>query len=66
MKKVFLVLALVATVLVSCKNVDAPAALTKVDSTAVVVDSVQVDSTEEGAIIEAEKVQDSIDAATTK
>ena len=45
MKKVFLTLALVATVLVACKHVDAPAALTKVDSTSVEVDSVQVDST---------------------
>jgi hypothetical protein len=45
MKKVFLALALVATVLVSCKHVDAPAALTKVDSTAVEVDSVTVDTT---------------------
>lgn len=45
MKKVFLTLALVATVLVSCKHVDAPAKLTTVDSTAVQVDSVQVDST---------------------
>ena len=46
MKKVFLTLALVALVtVVSCKNVDAPARLTKTDSTAVAVDSVQVDST---------------------
>jgi hypothetical protein len=61
MKKIFLVLALVAAVLVSCKQVN-----TEETSTAVVVDSVQVDTTEEGAIIETEKVQDSIDAATTK
>jgi hypothetical protein len=66
MKKVFLVLALVSAVLVSCKKVEAPARLTTVDSTAVVVDSASVDTTEEGAIIETEKVQDSIDAATTK
>ena len=65
MKKVFLTLIL-GTVLVSCKNVDAPSALTKENSVTVEVDSVQVDSTEEAAIIEAEKVQDSIDAATTK
>ena len=45
MKKLFLTLALVAVVLVACKHVDAPAALTKVDSTAVVVDTVQADST---------------------
>jgi len=45
MKKVFLALAVVATVLVSCKHVDAPAKLTTTDSTAVQVDSVQVDST---------------------
>jgi len=45
MKKVFLVLALVSVVLVSCKKVEAPASLTTVDSTAVAVDSVQVDST---------------------
>jgi hypothetical protein len=51
---------------VSCKKVEAPARLTTVDSTAVVVDSASVDTTEEGAIIETEKVQDSIDAATTK
>jgi len=45
MKKVFLTLALVATVLVACKHVDVPAALDRVDSTAVQVDSVDVDST---------------------
>jgi hypothetical protein len=45
MKKVFLTLALVATVLVACKHVDAPAKLTTVDSTAVQVDSVSVDTT---------------------
>ena len=66
MKKVFLTLALVAAVLVSCKKVEAPARLTTVDSTAVQVDSVQGDTTQEAAIIETEKVQDSIDAATTK
>jgi hypothetical protein len=65
MKKVFLALALVAVVLVSCKQVNTEETST-VDSTAVVVDSVQVDTTEESAIIETEKVQDSIDAATTK
>ena len=66
MKKVFLVLAVVALVAVSCKKVEAPASLTTVDSTEVAVDSAAVISTEEGAIIETEKVQDSIDAATTK
>ena len=65
MKKVFLALALVATVLVSCNKVNT-AETSTVDSTAVVTDSVQVDTTEEGAIIETEKVQDSIDSATTK
>jgi hypothetical protein len=45
MKKVFLALAVVATVLVSCKKVEAPARLTTVDSTTVKVDSVSVDST---------------------
>ena len=65
MKKVFLALALVAVVLVSCKQAGT-AETSTVDSTAIVVDSVQVDTTEEGAIIETEKVQDSIDAATTK
>jgi hypothetical protein len=45
MKKVFLVLALVSTVLVSCKKVEAPASLTKVDSTTVQVDSASVDTT---------------------
>ncbi len=44
MKKVFLVLALVATVLVSCNQVNT-AETSTVDSTAVVVDTVQVDST---------------------
>ena len=44
MKKVFLVLALVSTVLVSCKKVETGDTCC-VDSTAVVVDSVQVDST---------------------
>jgi len=45
MKKVFLALALVVVLLVSCKKVEAPARLTTVDSVAVKVDSVQVDST---------------------
>ena len=46
MKKVFLVLAVMALVTVaSCKHVDAPSTLTTTDSTAVAVDSVQVDST---------------------
>lgn len=45
MKKVFLVLALISVVLVSCKKVEAPASLTTVDSTAVQVDSVSVDTT---------------------
>lgn len=44
MKKVFLVLALVATVLVSCKKVETEDTCCA-DSTAVAVDSVQVDST---------------------
>ncbi len=44
MKKVFLTLALVATVLVSCNKVNT-AETSTVDSTAVVVDTVQVDST---------------------
>lgn len=44
MKKVFLVLALVATVLVSCNKINT-AETSTVDSTAVVVDTVQVDST---------------------
>ena len=45
MKKVFLVLALVSVVLVSCKKVEAPARLTTVDSTTVQVDSISIDST---------------------
>jgi hypothetical protein len=50
MKKVFLVLALVATVLVSCNKVtttttETSTADSTADSTEVVVDSVQVDST---------------------
>jgi len=45
MKKVFLTLALVALVAVSCNKVTPPAKLTTVDSTTVAVDSVQVDST---------------------
>ena len=44
MKKVFLALALVATVLVSCNKVNT-AETYCADSTSVVVDSVQVDST---------------------
>ena len=44
MKKVFLVLAVVALVAVSCKKVEAPARLTTVDSTTVQVDSVSIDS----------------------
>jgi hypothetical protein len=65
MKKVFLTLALVATVLVSCNKVNTTETST-VDSTEVVVDSVVVDTTQEAAIIATEAVQDSIDAATTK
>jgi len=45
MKKLVLVLAVMALVAVSCKKVEAPASLTTVDSTAVQVDSVDVDST---------------------
>jgi hypothetical protein len=45
MKKVFLVLAIMALVVVSCNKVTPPAKLTTVDSTAVKVDSVQVDTT---------------------
>lgn len=45
MKKVFLVLAVMALVAVSCKKVEAPARLTTVDSTLVQVDSVSIDST---------------------
>ncbi len=44
MKKVFLTLAVVATVLVSCNKVTTTVDSTA-DSTAVAVDSVQVDST---------------------
>ena len=44
MKKVFLALAIVATVLVSCKKVEATSNTEVTDSTAVQVDSVQVDS----------------------
>jgi hypothetical protein len=44
MKKVFLALALVVTVLVSCNKVNT-AETSTVDSTEVAVDSVQVDST---------------------
>jgi len=46
MKKVFLALALVTTVLVSCnKTNEAKTFGPEIDSTAVAVDSVQVDST---------------------
>ena len=45
MKKVFLTLALVALVAVSCNKVTPSAKLTTVDSTAVATDSVLVDST---------------------
>jgi hypothetical protein len=45
MKKVFLAVALVAAVAVSCKKVEAPASVTTLDSTTVVVDSVSVDTT---------------------
>lgn len=45
MKKVFLALAVVATVLVSCKKVETAEQTSTTDSTAVQVDSVQVDST---------------------
>jgi len=65
MKKVFLVLAVMALTFTNCKQAGT-AETSTVDSTAEVVDSVQVDTAEEGAIIETEKVQDSIDAATTK
>ena len=44
MKKVFLTLALVALVAVSCNKVTPLPSLTTVDSTAVQVDSVQIDS----------------------
>ena len=44
MKKVFLALAVVATVLVSCKKVEAASNGEVADSTTVQVDSVQVDS----------------------
>lgn len=45
MKKVFLTLALVALVAVSCNKMTPSLKLTTVDSTAVQVDSVDVDST---------------------
>ena len=45
MKKVFLVLAVMALVAVSCNKVTPSAKLTTVDSTAVQVDSVSIDST---------------------
>jgi outer membrane lipoprotein SlyB len=44
MKKVILVLAVMALVAVGCKQVEAPACVTTTDSTAVQVDSVSVDS----------------------
>jgi hypothetical protein len=44
MKKVFLVLAVMALVAVGCKQVEAPASVTTADSTAVQVDSISVDS----------------------
>ena len=44
MKKVFLALAIVATVLVSCKKVEATSNTEVTDSTAVQVDSISVDS----------------------
>jgi hypothetical protein len=45
MKKVFLALALVAAVTVSCKKVEAPASVTTPDSTSVAVDSTAADTT---------------------
>lgn len=45
MKKVFLTLAVMALVVVSCKKVEIPARLTTVDSTSIQVDSVSVDTT---------------------
>jgi ABC-type proline/glycine betaine transport system substrate-binding protein len=45
MKKVFLALALMALLVVSCNKVEAPARLTTVDTTSVQVDSVSVDTT---------------------
>ena len=48
MKKVFLTLALVALVAVSCNKVTPSSKLTTVDSTAVQVDSVNIDSTTTG------------------
>jgi PBP1b-binding outer membrane lipoprotein LpoB len=45
MKKVFLAVALMAVVAVSCKKVETPASVTTPDSTTVVVDSVSVDTT---------------------
>ena len=44
MKKVFLALAIVATVLVSCKKVESTSNTEVTDSTAVQVDSVAVDT----------------------
>jgi len=45
MKKVFLALAIMALVAVSCNQVTPPAKLTTVDSTTVQVDSMSIDST---------------------
>ena len=45
MKKVFLTLALVALVAVSCNKVTPSSKLTTVDSTTVQVDSISIDST---------------------
>jgi len=44
MKKVILALALMALIVVSCKNVETPASVSTVDSPTVQVDSVSVDS----------------------
>ena len=44
MKKVILVLAVMALVVASCKNVETPASVSTVDSTSVQVDSISVDS----------------------
>jgi len=44
MKKVFLALAVMALVAVGCKQVEAPASVSTVDSTAAQVDSISVDS----------------------
>ena len=44
MKKVFLALAVMALVVASCRNVETPASVSTVDSTAAQVDSISVDS----------------------